>query len=191
MAKERSPHEFDLLREKAEKLIAENGEKVSRISHKKDLQKLSRELSVYHIELEMQNDELRRAQGELEESRSRYVELYENAPAGYLTLDEKCVVSDLNLTATNLLGIDRRFLLKKPFFPLIAPESQDVFYFHRLEVLRSPGTHTCELMLRKNKGKEHFHARLESAAGQSPRCYGHPYGPHRHHRAGTDRKNSP
>ena len=51
---------------------------------------------------------------------------------------------------------------------MITPESQDVFYLHRRQVLRSPGTHTCELMLRRNKGEEpFFHARLESIAVQS------------------------
>ena len=117
MAEQRSPHEFNELRKKAEKLLAEKGEKVSRISLKNDIQDLSHELSVYHIELEMQNDELRRSQEQLEESRSRYFDLYENAPVGYLTFDEKGVVLDLNLTATHLLGIERAFLLKKPFPP--------------------------------------------------------------------------
>jgi PAS domain S-box-containing protein len=167
MAKQRSPRKFPELRKKAEKLIAENGGKVPRISYKKDLQGLSHELSLYHIELEMQNDELRRSQEKLEESRSRYVDLYEYAPVGYLTFDEKGVVLDLNLTAAHLLGLDRTFLLNKPFSPLAAPESQDAFYLHRREALRSPGTHTCELMLRRNRGQEHFLARLESVAAQS------------------------
>jgi PAS domain S-box-containing protein len=117
----------------------------------------------------MQNDELRRSQEQLEESRSRYVDLYENAPACYLTFDEKGLVSDLNLTAAHFLGIDRAFLLKKPFSALIAPESQDLFYLHRRNVLRSAGLQTCELMLKRHKeGKEQFfHARLESIATQA------------------------
>jgi hypothetical protein len=53
-------------------LLAKNGGRVSHISYKKDLQKLNRELSVYHIEPEMQNDELRRAQEQFEESHSRH-----------------------------------------------------------------------------------------------------------------------
>ena len=116
----------------------------------------------------MQNDELRRAQEQIERSRSWYVELYENAPVGYLTFDEKGVVLDLNLTAADLLGIERTFPLKKPFSALIAPESQDTFYLHRQEVLRAPGIHTCELTLRRNKGAEQsFHAQIQSTAARS------------------------
>jgi PAS domain S-box-containing protein len=167
MAKRKFAPRLNELRKKAENLLAEKGGKVSRISLNQDIQELNHELSIYHIELEMQNDELRRAQEELEESSERYVDLYENAPVGYLTLDEKGVVSDMNLTAARLLGIERTFLLNKPFTALIAPECQDVFYLHRRDVLRSPGNHACELMLRRSKGEGHFLTRLESRAVQS------------------------
>ena len=162
MARQRSPHEFNELRKKAEKVLAENGGKVSRISLKNDVQELNHELSVSHIELEMQNDELRRAREKIEEFRSRYLDLYENAPVGYLTFDENGVVTEMNPTAERLLGIERTFLLKKPFSFLIAPESQDVFCLHRRDLLAA-GAHTCELMLKRhNAGGQFFHARLES-----------------------------
>ena len=153
MAKLKSfSRQIDDLRKKAEALIAKNGRESS-ISLKKGIEELGHGLSVYHIELEMQSEELQRSQEQLEESRSRYLDLYENAPAGYLTFNEKGVVTDLDLTAAHLLGIDRTFLLKKPFAPLVAHDSQDAFYFHRRQVLDSPGKHTCELLLRRNKGQ--------------------------------------
>ena len=93
MAKQRRlSRQFNVLRKKAEKLIAENGEKGSRISPMENIQDVSRELSLYHIELEIQNNELLRTQEELEESHSRYLDLYENAPVGYLTFDKKGAV---------------------------------------------------------------------------------------------------
>ncbi len=131
-------------------------------------QKSPRELNepVSRIGPEMQDEERRRTQEELERSRLRYLDLYENAPVGYLTFDEKGVVSDLNLTAARLLGVGAAFLLKKPFSLVIAPESQDVFHLHRREVLHAAAGRTCELMLRRNEGggERFFPAQLDSIA---------------------------
>ena len=168
MAEQKPSHEIKELRKTAEKFIKENRGNFSLISRREGLQDLSQELSIYQVELEMQNDELRRAQEQLEESRARYLDLYEYAPVGYLTFDDKGLVTELNLTATHFLGIDRTFLLNKPFSLLIAPGFRDVFYLHRREVSRSPGKHTCELILKRNKGEkeEFFYAQLESIAVQ-------------------------
>lgn len=62
------------------------------------------ELRVYQIELEMQNEELRRMQGELGASQARYFDLYDLAPVGYVTVNEKGLIFEANLTAATLLG---------------------------------------------------------------------------------------
>ena len=123
------------------------------------------ELSVRQIELEMQNDELWRSAEQLEELHLHYFDLYaENAPVGCLTFDENGVVLQMNLTASRLLDVGRSFRLNEPFFPLVAPESQDAFYLHCRRVLRSTGKHTCELKLLRRKKKESFYAEFESVA---------------------------
>ncbi len=121
MVKQKSPDNLSNLRKKAEKLLAERGVKVSRTSCNGKISELDQKLSVHQIELEMQNEELRNAREQLEESRARYLDLYEHAPVGYLTFDEKGVISELNLTAAHLLRKERASLINKPFTSLIAP----------------------------------------------------------------------
>jgi PAS domain-containing protein len=83
------------------------------------------ELRVHQIELEMQNEELRRAQVELDAARARYFDLYDLAPVGYCTLSEPGLILEANLTAATLLGVPRGALVKQPISRFILPEDQD------------------------------------------------------------------
>ena len=65
------------------------------------------EPQVHQIELQMQNEELRRAQVELDAERARYFDLFELAPVGYVTVSDKGLILEANLTAAHLLGVDR------------------------------------------------------------------------------------
>ena len=76
---------------------------------------LLHELEVHQIELEMQNQELREAQQQLEKARDEYCDLFDFAPVGYLILNEKGVINNINLTACHLFGIDRLHIKGKPF----------------------------------------------------------------------------
>lgn len=69
--------------------------------------RLTHELHVHQAELESQNEELRRAQSALSAARDRYLDLYELAPVGYLTLDEQGRVRESNITAAAMLGTKR------------------------------------------------------------------------------------
>jgi PAS domain S-box-containing protein len=78
-------------------------------------ERLLHELQVYKIELEMQNEALREAQQEAESTLERYVELYDHAPVGYLTVSRTGVIERANLAAAGLLGLERSKLIRRNF----------------------------------------------------------------------------
>jgi PAS domain S-box-containing protein len=119
------------------------------------------ELRVHQIELEMQNEELRRTQEELEVSRARYFDLYDLAPVGYFTLSEKGLILESNLTAAKLLGVARSALVKQPLSRFILPQDQDTYYLHRKALLETgaPQAWECRL-LKKDAGP--FWAQVEA-----------------------------
>ncbi len=161
------------LRERAEEILRRETEGLQKISDK-DVQSMVHELQVHQIELEMQNEELRRAQIELEESRNRYSDLYDFAPIGYFTFDKNGLILEVNLTGANKLGVERSFLIKKPFSLYIVPEGKDVFYLHLRQVFKTKTQQTCEIKLRSKYGIQ-FDAQLESqlvqdSEGRSSQC---------------------
>ncbi len=151
------------LRARAEAFLRDqvaDGKNVSGLSPE-DVQQIVHELQVHQIELEMQNEELRQAQLALEESRDRYVDLYDFAPVGYFTLDKDALILEANLSGAGLLGMERGSLIGKPLTSFVHKEYQDTFYFHRNQVLQTGSRHLCEIKLVKSDGSW-FQAQLES-----------------------------
>ena len=124
------------------------------------LHELTHELRVYQIELEMQNEELRRAHAAMEESRDRYVDLYEFAPVGYLTLTREGMIDKINLTGATLLGVERKKLLNRRFASFISPEDSSRWYAHLAKTLEHRTVQSCELVL-KRRDDSRFHAQLD------------------------------
>lgn len=113
---------------------------------------LIQELQTYQIELEMQNEELCRTQQELERSRERYIELYELAPVGYLTIDEEGLILEANLAFCQLVNVSRNLIINQSFFHFIAPADRDAAYFFRRSLVQKWQQQVCELRLLKTDG---------------------------------------
>ena len=112
-----------------------------------DVRKLVEELQVHQVELEMQNDELRSMQCELEQSRKKYSDLYDFAPVGYLTLSEEGRIVEANLTAARQLGVERSILIGKPFNLYASENCREELHLHLRTVFKTRQPHTCEIKL--------------------------------------------
>ncbi|MFH1135108.1 MAG: PAS domain-containing sensor histidine kinase [Pseudomonadota bacterium] len=158
------PHRVAFLRHKAEEKVRKDLPAIDspRLSPD-EAQRLLHELLVHQIELEIQNEELRRAQVELDAARAKYFDLYDLAPVGYLTIGEKGLILEANLTAAALLGTARKALTAQPLSRFIHPEDQDIYYHHRQQLLGTERPQVCELRMARADGPT-FHARLDATA---------------------------
>ena len=145
---------LDKLREAAEAELAHRTP-LNAISAR-SAEELLHELQVYQIELEMQNETLRQSQLELEESRDRYLDLYDFAPVGLITLTPKGIIAEINFAAAGLLGKERKDLLDRRFGAFIAPEDSDLWHRRFLDALEKNGAYHCELALRHGDGSRMY-----------------------------------
>jgi PAS domain S-box-containing protein len=114
------------------------------------IQKLVHQLQVHQIELEMQNEELRRTQWELETARLRYFDLYDLAPVGYCTLSEQGLILEANLMAATLFNCSRGALVKQRISNFILKADQDIYYLYRKQLLDSGEPQSFELRILNN-----------------------------------------
>ena len=126
ISKKRRAHD---LRRRAEKNIPDVTDSAGAMSPP-EIQKLVHELTVHQIELEMQNEALRKSQMETAESQYKYSDLYDFAPVGYFTLDKKGHIIEANVTGASLLGMEKRSLAKQPFQRFIVPGHFSIFQSH-------------------------------------------------------------
>ncbi len=160
-----------LLRKKAESVASQipEGETLSKERSKE----LVHELYVHQIELEIQNEELRRIQHELGASQAKYFDLFELAPVSYLTIARDSRILEANLTLSSLLGIPRSQITGKPLTRFILPDDQDVFYRQQQEIFGGGTTAPGELRLRAGDGSTvwvRMEARLVSEADGGSEC---------------------
>ena len=131
-----------------------------------EVRTLVHNLRVHQFELEIQNEELRRTQEELDRSQARYFDLYDLAPIGYLTLDAQGAIVEANLKAADLLGSTRAALARQKLSTFVTAPDQDHFYLWRKELLATGVPQETELRLQRTE-ETTFWARIESSVARS------------------------
>ena len=113
---------------------------------------LPSDLHMLQAELESQNEELRRAHVGTEESRDRYIDLYDCAPIGFFTLTIDGLVKEANLTCAELLGKERENILNSRFEKFVAEADRDRWYLHFLSVKCGTRKNDIELLMQREEG---------------------------------------
>jgi PAS domain S-box-containing protein len=162
------------LRDRAEALARDTAPPDDRAAPTpEDAPRLLHELRTHQIELELQNEELRRAQVELDAARARYFDLYDLAPVGYCTVSEPGLILEANLTAASLLGLARSALVRQPLTRFVMPADQDLHYQHRRRLLQTGEPQHYELRLVRPDGTS-FWAELSATVAPAddgqPEC---------------------
>jgi len=117
------------------------------------VQQLLHDLQARQRELELQNDELRRAQSANNTARAHYFDFYDLAPVGYCTLNAEGQINQANLTMANLLGQMRDSLIAQPFGQFVVAQDQDIFYFFRQKLLESGESLSCDVRMAQTGSK--------------------------------------
>ena len=113
---------------------------------------LLHELQVHQLELEMQCATLRQTQVALEESRDRYVDLYEFAPVGYFTLSHTGLIIKLNLTGASMLGVERNKLLNHRPDSIVVAADRERWQLHFVAIMKHGGQGALDLTLKRRDG---------------------------------------
>jgi PAS domain S-box-containing protein len=145
-----SRNEGDALRRKAEAYLKKTCHSISYDRTKQDAMTLVHELQVYQIELEMQCEQMRQAQQELEDSRNRYAELYESIPVGYFTFDRQGSIEDVNPAGCAMLNQSRHNLSGRRFQLFLTTGDRRLFTDFCKRVVDSQESQTCEVGLSAN-----------------------------------------
>lgn len=125
-------------------------------TEKADQQRLLHELQVHQIELEMQNEELQTARDEMEGLLEKYTDLYDFAPVGYFSLNERGRILESNLKGALLLGMNRSELIEQNLPSFITEECRPVFLSFLDRVFAAPEGQSCEVVLVSADGTEYW-----------------------------------
>lgn len=110
-------------------------------------------LQIHQIELEMQNDELKKANNAVETAGKKYLDLYNFSTVGYFTINREGVIRNVNLSGSRLLDIDRLNLMNKNLRLFVSPDTLSVFDGFTGKVFGFDDKASCEVVLVKKTGE--------------------------------------
>jgi PAS domain S-box-containing protein len=146
------PKKSDELRRRAQEILLMRENRPGGLPDSPDVDRLLEELSVYQIELELQNEELVQKNEESETNRKKFENLFETAPNGYIIIDEDFAILKYNRTFAGMLGLDSDYLKGKKLSDFIVSEYQDVIYLKLKKIFNSKEPVNFEAGLVTNNG---------------------------------------
>ena len=123
------------------------------------------DLQADQVELKTQNVELQRKLKESEALRTKYFDLYDHAPVGYLTLNEQRVILETNLTAATMFGMEKDALVMQPISHFILPDDLDTYFRKQMLCMETGVGQDWEIRMSRPDGSS-FWAHLQFADAQ-------------------------
>jgi len=126
------------------------------ITSKASLLKSKFELEQKQKQMKLQNIALQKTQKESDQSRNKYIKLYDFAPTGFFTINKEARISEINIKGARLLGTEPVSLINFDFNEFIVSDSLPDFENFRTQVFEDKTQSRCELKLKPINGKTIF-----------------------------------
>ena len=145
--KDKNSTEDAMLRQKAEQELKTRHGSAQSPTVEADMLKLIHELEVHEIEFEMQKEELLIATEQAKNAEEKYIELYDFAPMGYMTLSKLGEITQINFAAANLLNKDRQHLMNHRFLLFVSNDTREMFSNFLKNVFTTHNKQSCEIII--------------------------------------------
>ncbi|EHQ27919.1 PAS domain-containing protein [Mucilaginibacter paludis] len=148
------------LRKEAEKAISKVGGIPTPEFSSMEVSDLLHNIQVQQIELEMQNDELRISNEQLELQRAKFAGLFDLAPVGYFILNHFGIIEEVNAIGLQMLNVTKNLVINRRFQNFVYLNETEIFSSFLQSLRFSDYKHSCQITL-QTYGGDTFHAQLE------------------------------
>ncbi len=114
---------------------------------------LSDELLAHQAALEIRNAQLEEARERIEKERKKFNHLFDAAPVGYLILNRRGEITEVNLTFTLMIGSSHAQLLGQPFLNYIVKNAREAWRQFLHKVFQGVALESSETTLITPEGK--------------------------------------